>query len=371
MNNDILLSVIIPVHNGKKYIKALSSTILSQSIRNIELILVENNSIDNSYEICEQVSHFDNRVILLQSKDKGTSFARKIGIENATGKYAFLCDQDDSLINNLALANMVASIERSGADICQFSYYKDYGFGLKRKIQYVDHEIDVSGEEMRIDGIKDIFMGGRLSPNVWNKLFLTAVLKDAVKHINDSLYFGEDMFLTMCAIRSELTQKVHFDTNGYYLWKRGTGFSSTGEADKALLRDYHIIKPKMVKMFDEMNSNERVYLSMHNESLGFMKFYLFGCYKDSRKHHKKFYDEYDYVNSLDHIKIAKQYFQRMSDENRIKYNINNDLLYLSTDFSADDFLNHYEIDISQYNNSFKRWKHYQQILKKVLVQTKR
>lgn len=370
MNTNVLLSIIIPVYNGERYIKKLFEIIHNQTIQNYELILVENNSSDNSYEICKQISLLDNRVIAIQSKEKGTSLARKLGIERAIGKYAFLCDQDDSLINNHALADMVASIEQSRAEMCQFSYYKDYGCGLKRKIQYVDQEVDISGEEMRKDGIKDIFIGGRLSPNVWNKIFLTAVLKDAVRNINDPLFFGEDMYLTTCAIRSKLTNKIHFAVNGYYLWKRGTGFSSTGGSNKALMKDYHIIKPKMEKMFDDMHSSMSVYLCMHQESLGFMKFYLFDCYKDHRGNHRKFYEEYAFVNSLDHIKHAKKYIQNISEVNCKKYNINDDLLYLSTDFSADDFLKHYDKDITQYNDSFRNLKHYLRTIKKLLFQIK-
>ena len=88
----ILLSVVIPVHNGENYIKKIANRILNQSLKDIELILVENFSTDKSLEVCKSIAEKDNRVVVSQCFKKGTSFARKKGIELASGKYTFFCD---------------------------------------------------------------------------------------------------------------------------------------------------------------------------------------------------------------------------------------------------------------------------------------
>ena len=87
---EILVSVVIPVHNGEKYINNIANRVLRQSLRKIELILVENYSEDNSLKACKALADNDDRVTVLQSFDRGTSFARKKGIEAARGKYTFL-----------------------------------------------------------------------------------------------------------------------------------------------------------------------------------------------------------------------------------------------------------------------------------------
>lgn len=86
---EILVSVVIPVHNGEKYMNNIANRVLRQSLRKIELILVENYSEDNSLKACKALADNDDRVTVLQSFDRGTSFARKKGIEAARGKYTF------------------------------------------------------------------------------------------------------------------------------------------------------------------------------------------------------------------------------------------------------------------------------------------
>ncbi len=83
--NKILVSVVIPVHNGEKYIKKCVNQILKQTLSQIEVILVENFSEDSSLEICKELSKQDDRVRLIQSFKRGTSFARKLVVQQAKG----------------------------------------------------------------------------------------------------------------------------------------------------------------------------------------------------------------------------------------------------------------------------------------------
>lgn len=73
----ILVSVIIPVHNGARFIEKTCRCILNQYLRDLELILVENHSKDDSLKVCNRIKELDSRVRVLQSFEIGTSFARK------------------------------------------------------------------------------------------------------------------------------------------------------------------------------------------------------------------------------------------------------------------------------------------------------
>ncbi|MBQ7521758.1 MAG: glycosyltransferase family 2 protein, partial [Clostridia bacterium] len=81
------VSIIIPVHNGADKLTKTVNALLKQSYQNIEIVLVENFSSDNSLEVCQTLSQSDERVKVLQSFDKGTTYARKKGILNASGEY--------------------------------------------------------------------------------------------------------------------------------------------------------------------------------------------------------------------------------------------------------------------------------------------
>ena len=121
-----LISVIIPVHNGENYINRIAGNILKQSYNNLELILIENQSSDRSFEVCKRIAEEDHRVKAVQSEVPGTSLARKKGIELASGDLIVFCDQDDRFYSNRAIECMVRAITEDKADICVFGYYKEY-----------------------------------------------------------------------------------------------------------------------------------------------------------------------------------------------------------------------------------------------------
>ena len=107
-----------------KSLKKTVNGILKQSYKNLELILVENASQDNSLLLCKNLSEKDSRVIVLQCKDRWTSLARKAGILAAKGKYIVFSDQDDAYVSKNSLEKMVRAIEEDNVQICQFGYYK-------------------------------------------------------------------------------------------------------------------------------------------------------------------------------------------------------------------------------------------------------
>lgn len=100
MNNKDLISVIVPVYNSEKYVSVCIESILNQTYSNIELLLVDNNSKDNSIEICNKYKEKDNRIRLLHENKQGVSNARNKGIESSKGKYILFVDSDDFISNN-------------------------------------------------------------------------------------------------------------------------------------------------------------------------------------------------------------------------------------------------------------------------------
>lgn len=96
-NSNILISVIIPVYNVENFIEETIESVLLQSLKNIEIILVDDGSIDKSLMICEQFSQNDSRIKLLRQKNSGVSNARNNGLELAEGEYVFFMDSDDTI----------------------------------------------------------------------------------------------------------------------------------------------------------------------------------------------------------------------------------------------------------------------------------
>ncbi|MBL4592446.1 MAG: glycosyltransferase [Flavobacteriales bacterium] len=90
-----LVSVIIPLYNTERYIKETVVSVLNQTYKNLELIIIDDGSTDNSYQIVSELSNGDDRVHIIQQQNMGVSVARNKGIEIAKGDYIFFLDSDD------------------------------------------------------------------------------------------------------------------------------------------------------------------------------------------------------------------------------------------------------------------------------------
>jgi len=117
-------SIIVPVFNCEKYIERCIQSIILQSYKNIEIIIVDDGSKDCSCEICERLASEDSRIKFIKQNNKGVSCARNIAIENATGNYITFVDSDDFLEENAieVLNNALsADIDLLIAEICNIA----------------------------------------------------------------------------------------------------------------------------------------------------------------------------------------------------------------------------------------------------------
>ena len=92
---DNKISVIVPVYNIGQYLESSIKSLINQTYRNIEIILVDDGSVDNSPAICDLYAEKDNRIKVIHQKNKGVSAARNAGMRVATGDYIGFCDGDD------------------------------------------------------------------------------------------------------------------------------------------------------------------------------------------------------------------------------------------------------------------------------------
>lgn len=108
-NNTPLISIIVPVYNTENYLKDCIESILQQSYKNIEIILVNDGSTDSSPKICNDYSNMDNRIFVLHKENSGVSAARNSGIAVSRGEWITFIDSDDIVSENYiqTLANML------------------------------------------------------------------------------------------------------------------------------------------------------------------------------------------------------------------------------------------------------------------------
>lgn len=119
MNTKRLVSIIIPVYNTEKFLDKCIQSVLSQTYKNIEIIIIDDGSTDNSYEKLQEYKEKDNRIILLQQKNSGQGVARNKGIDISKGEYICFIDSDDRITESM-VEEMILEIEKTDSDFSSF-----------------------------------------------------------------------------------------------------------------------------------------------------------------------------------------------------------------------------------------------------------
>ena len=112
-----LISVIVPVYNSEKYLKECINSILHQTYENIEIIIINDGSTDNSLLISQELQKEDKRIKIINQKNSGVSYSRNKGIQEATGEYIMFVDSDDFIVQNY-IELMYKEITKNNYDAC-------------------------------------------------------------------------------------------------------------------------------------------------------------------------------------------------------------------------------------------------------------
>ena len=150
------VSVIIPVYNVEKYIDKCMESVLNQTYSNLEIILVDDGSPDNSGKMCDEYAVKDNRVKVIHKENGGLSSARNAGLDIATGEYVAFIDSDD-FVETTMIEKVVSKIEETNADVCMFSHFTYNGETSVAHARPLDKD-EYETEEIR-DLIIPMFIG--------------------------------------------------------------------------------------------------------------------------------------------------------------------------------------------------------------------
>lgn len=116
---DKMISVIIPIYNMEKYLDRCINSITEQSYKNIEILLINDGSTDNSLKICKKFQKEDERIKFFSMNHQGVSIARNLGIEKAKGKYIMFIDSDD-WIEKDTIKTLYENIKNNDMSICSY-----------------------------------------------------------------------------------------------------------------------------------------------------------------------------------------------------------------------------------------------------------
>lgn len=174
MNQPDLLSVIVPVYNVEQYLPRCVDSILAQTYRNLEIILVEDGTQDASGEICDAYAAKDPRIQVIHKENGGLSSARNAGLDVARGEYVAFVDSDD-WIEPEAYAHMLALARKYDAKlVCAGRYDVDGQTGQRQLGLCPQKEELITGEEMA----GRIFLWDGCDSAAWDKLYHRSLFRE-------------------------------------------------------------------------------------------------------------------------------------------------------------------------------------------------
>ncbi len=184
------VSIIVPIYNVEKYLCRCIESLLVQTYRDIEIILVDDGSPDGCPELCDEYAEKDTRIRVIHKKNGGLADARNCGIEVALGEYIYFVDSDDHIEPD-AVENMVAAMQTENVDLVMSSYYIDYaneGYSVECNIP---KRMVFKGREKLPSAIAEM---EKISFNVvWNKLYRAELIKKNSLRFQKDGMPGEDL----------------------------------------------------------------------------------------------------------------------------------------------------------------------------------
>lgn len=141
-----IITVIIPIYNAERYLTKCIESVTNQSYKNLEIILVNDGSLDKSLEICEEFSDRDERIVIINKSNGGVSSARNAGLDVACGQFVGFVDSDDYIEVDMFEKLYLSSLEHN-ADIVECGYMKkDMNYQIIRKVELIE-DVTVSEYE--------------------------------------------------------------------------------------------------------------------------------------------------------------------------------------------------------------------------------
>ncbi|WP_432737423.1 glycosyltransferase family 2 protein [Pediococcus pentosaceus] len=220
-----LVSIVIPIYNVEDFLESCLNSVKNQSYKDIEVLLVDDGSKDNSKKICDEFIEIDDRFKYVYQKNSGVSSARNNGMRNARGEYITFVDGDDYLDKD-HIEKMVNGLSQSELAISGRKNVTQNG--IETEFKY-DKDITFDSKEL----IDQILKTGIVYSFPWNKIYKLKILHDNGIQFDESLDYGEDLvFNIQYAL---LTRKSTLITGSTYNYVHREN-SVSNQLDAATLR---------------------------------------------------------------------------------------------------------------------------------------
>lgn len=241
-----MISIIIPIYNVEDYIQECLDSILNQTYKNLQIIIVDDGSTDNSLKIVETYKSKFNNIIILSQKNKGVSEARNLAFKYIQGEYVMYIDSDDFLQKNM-MEILFDEAKKHDADITICEYYVYYDKDTNKNfIQRYNVNFGVPYDKFYI---MNMMLNFKLQGQLWHKLFKTKLLKTNNFQFEPGRYI-QDIFPVFKMV-SKSENIIFIDKPLYFYRQRET--STVHKKGMKIADDYYFAMKSIIKYINNNN----------------------------------------------------------------------------------------------------------------------
>lgn len=253
MKCEIKVSIIVPVYNAEKYIDRCIKSLIEQTYKNIEIILVNDGSKDNSLNIIKNYSNVDGRIIVIDQENSGPSAARNIGIEKSQGYYIAFIDADD-YVEISYIEDMLKKTYDLNADIvvCNYIEIRNNGEILSKIFKFIKDDEIYKKDEICLGEV----LCGR-GGLVWGKIFKKSIIQNNNIKFNKDINMCEDLLFCLEFIKH--TNIIAKNEKYLYIHNKCNNDSITAKYNKKLFID-QIRVQNSIELFIKNNDMYSIYI---------------------------------------------------------------------------------------------------------------
>lgn len=296
---DIKVSVIIPIYNVELYLKRCVNSVINQTLKELEIILVDDGSFDNCPHLCDELAKNDNRIIVIHKKNGGLSSARNAGLKIAKGKYIFFCDSDDWLELD-GIEKLYLKAEEYDVDFVRYRSIRSGWPGLKEHSPcYVENIREIGGgfyDKGRIYNeiypkmicTNQLTMGAIVG--VCSSLYKSSFLNDNLLYFDEKVKFSEDMIFSA---------KVVYNCNNFYYINEPCVYNyyfNPNSISKSFREERWDSCKELIVLFDKTFSHCKEY--DFTQQLLNLKWFCLLLALDERKYINNIYDKIIYCHKI-------------------------------------------------------------------------
>lgn len=232
------LSIIIPIYNVEKFLEKCLNSVLKQIEKNDELILINDGSTDDSYNVCKNIIEVykKNNIILINKKNEGVAIARNMGLKKASGDYIFWIDSDDWLDNN-CIKFIKDTIEKTKSDIILFDFYNVNKKSIKPSFIFEKSKV-LNKKDILIDVAQD-----RFSSFLWRTVVKREIYENI--HFPEGVQMMEDFSIYHLLFHKAKT--FYYIRKPLYYYRTVSNSLSQKEKDVMLIYNISLQREKFFR----------------------------------------------------------------------------------------------------------------------------